>query len=495
MYEEEYVLEAVVYMLTGWMGFEYSEQFLHRKYENRRKAMLLWLAAYLAGQILYERFIEAYPLYDRFTHIVPYLILLPLLQYFFFERNLPRQAFVIASFVAGWEILRFAVSPLAHAILSLWSPFWGWLLETLAAKDIMDIESLTENMVILNRAAIFLILGICRGLQLGIFYLYLRLIGKYFIGMDNDWKAQESWYLLTPCITVLCIDLTMRLMAYSVDNSALMIIYDRVPETLVLLPVMSILLLGIVVSSVILFRGIVQFKDEERKRMMLENRIVDVHRQIEDLQDIYGDIRGLRHDLRNHIANLASYMRNRSMDHDRELDSYLDGMETTVARLDFTDRTGSPMLDVILHQIRQQAKRKNISFLVDFHHYPENAPFDVYDISVILNNALQNAVEACEKISGERIIELRSYEKGSLFFLEIENDFDGKLIWENDDDLPSTTKAVKQMHGLGLDNIRRCARKYRGDVEIRTEERGNRNVFQMTVMLYRKEKEGKFQGQ
>ncbi len=311
--------------------------------------------------------------------------------------------------------------------------------------------------------------------------------------MDTEWKSQEIWYLLTPCITVLCIDLTMRLMAYSVDNSALMIIYERVPETLVLLPVMSILLLGIIVSSVILFRGIVQVKDEERKRMLLENRMADVHRQIEDLQDIYGDIRGLRHDLRNHIANLTSYMRNRSIEADRELEAYLDGMENTVARLDFTDRTGSPMLDVILHQIRQQAKRKNISFAVEFH-YPEKASFDIYDISVILNNALQNAVEACEKLEGERRIDLRSYERGSLFFLEIENDFEGELVWEKNTDLPSTTKEEKRMHGLGLDNIRRCARKYRGDIEIRVMEKEKRRVFQLTVMLYRKGDTGETQG-
>ncbi len=486
MYEEEYLLGAIVYILIGWLSFKYSETFLHRKYDNRGRALLLWIAAYTVGQVLYERITEVYPLYERFTHVVPYLILLPLLQHFFFEKNISRQAFVAASFVAGWEILRFAVSPLAHAILGIWSPLWGWMLETLAMKEIMPVDELTEYMVIVNRAAIFIILGICRGVQIGILYIYLRLIGKYFINMDNEWKAQESWYLLTPCITVLCIDLTMRLMAYSVDNSALMLIYERVPETLVLLPIMSILLLGIVVSSVILFRGIVQFKDEERKRMLLENRMEDVHRQIEDLQDIYGDIRGLRHDLRNHIANLSSYMRNRSIGDDMEMESYLNGMENTVARLDFTDRTGSPMLDVILHQMRQQARRKNISFTVDFH-YPEKAPFDVYDISVILNNALQNAVEACEKIEGQRNMELRSYEKGSLFFMEIENDFDGQLIWEKDDDLPVTTKAEKQMHGLGLDNIRRCARKYRGDVEINAIGKDGRKVFQMTVMLYRKE--------
>ncbi len=485
MYEEEYVLDAIVHVLNGWLGFRYAEFFLRRKCEDRRKALFLWIGIYVAGQILYGKFTEYYPLYDRFTHIIPYLILLSFLQHFFFERNLPRQAFVLVSFVAGWEILRFAVSPLAHAVFGIWSPFWGWILENLAAKDVMPIDELTETMVLVNRAAVFVLLGVCRGVQLGVFYLYLRLIGKHFISMDDELKGQESWFLLIPCITVLCIDLTMRLMAYSVDNSALMIIYDRVPETLVLLPVVSILMLGIVVSSVILFHGLVQSKDEERKRLLLENRVVDVHRQIQDLQDIYGDMRGLRHDLRAHIANLTAYIQNRSLEEDKELESYLEGMESTVSRMDFADRTGNPMLDVLLHQIRQQAKRKNISLSVDFH-YPESASFDVYDVSIILNNALQNAIEACERMTGERGIKLRSYQKGSLFFLEIENDFDGQLVWEENAELPTTMKQEKQVHGIGLDNIRRCARKYLGDAEIRVMDQGQGKVFQLTVMLYRK---------
>ena len=57
-----------------------------------------------------------------------------------------------------------------------------------------------------------------------------------------------------------------------------------------------------------------------------------------------------------------------------------------------------------------------------------------------MNNALINAVEASEKTHGEKRIELRSYEKGSLFFVEVENNFDGGLIWEKDAELPATTK-------------------------------------------------------
>ena len=70
--------------------------------------------------------------------------------------------------------------------------------------------------------------------------------------------------------------------------------------------------------------------------------------------------------------------------------------------------------------------------------------------------------------------------------MEIENDFDGQLVWEENAELPTTMKQEKQVHGIGLDNIRRCARKYLGDAEIRVMDQGQGKVFQLTVMLYRK---------
>lgn len=105
---------------------------------------------------------------------------------------------------------------------------------------------------------------------------------------------------------------------------------------------------------------------------------------------------------------------------------------------------------------------------------PKN--FDVYDVSIILNNALKNALEACAKVDGEKFIKILSYQRGNLFFIEVENNFNGKL--EKDF---ATTKADKNLHGLGLKNIRHCAQKYLGDIDIKISE----NTFKLTIMLYK----------
>lgn len=137
-------------------------------------------------------------------------------------------------------------------------------------------------------------------------------------------------------------------------------------------------------------------------------------------------------------------------------------MKTTASRLDFEYRTGNPITDVIIHQKKQEAEKKNISFEADFL-YPGKQQIDVYDIGIVLNNALENAIEAGSTVPGKKSISLRSYMKGNLFFIEVENDFGDEIIFDDKTGLPASSKEDKKLHGLGMENIQRCAKKYMGD--------------------------------
>lgn len=88
------------------------------------------------------------------------------------------------------------------------------------------------------------------------------------------------------------------------------------------------------------------------------------------------------------------------------------------------------------------------------------------DLCTILSNALDNAIEACEKISSNepKIISVKcSYIKHIQFIL-ISNPVaeDVKII----NNAVETSKADKNIHGIGLYNIRRTVAKYEGEFEI-----------------------------
>ncbi len=89
---------------------------------------------------------------------------------------------------------------------------------------------------------------------------------------------------------------------------------------------------------------------------------------------------------------------------------------------------------------------------------PDKQQIDIYDIGIVLNNALANAIEATGRLEGKKSIFLHSYIKGNLFFIEVENDFYGELIMDSKTGLPVSSKENQQHHGLGLENIQRCAK-------------------------------------
>ena len=80
-------------------------------------------------------------------------------------------------------------------------------------------------------------------------------------------------------------------------------------------------------------------------------------------------------------------------------------------------------------------------------------------------------------------INLRSYLKGNLFFREIENDFADQIIFNKTTGLPESSKLDKKLHGIGLSNIQKCAKKYFGDIDIEICSNNGHQRFNLTVMM------------
>lgn len=115
--------------------------------------------------------------------------------------------------------------------------------------------------------------------------------------------------------------------------------------------------------------------------------------------------------------------------------------------------------------------------------FPSDYGIDVFDLSIILNNALNNALEACEVLSGsdpeaERFISVTSYCKNNMFLIEVKNSFDGTVCVTEDGGLKSR-KQDTHRHGLGFQNIVRCVDKYLGSADYTCCDR----TFTLIVML------------
>ena len=158
------------------------------------------------------------------------------------------------------------------------------------------------------------------------------------------------------------------------------------------------------------------------------------------------------------------------MDYGRELKSAL-------SRISGEIKSGNPVTDVILQEFKNEAEKRKIRFQSDFY-YPAGTNINAFDISVILNNALQNAMENAGK-SGMPYISVLSYHRNHAYMMEISNSFTGNLQWNEDQGLPVTSKEKTQGHGYGLSNIRMVAGKYSGDIAIDLKD----DEFCLSIML------------
>ena len=222
---------------------------------------------------------------------------------------------------------------------------------------------------------------------------------------------------------------------------------------------------------IVMFQNWKEMQEEQRGQELVLNQISDMKKHIEEVEKLYRDIRSMCHDMGNHIQTLEHLVAHNNMDDATE---YLEHLKNEWDEVSPEIKTGSPVIDVILMEKLREAKERQIRFLSDFH-YPHNTKLNAFDLSVIMNNALNNCME---NVSGDDpYISISSFRKNSIFMITIKNSFVGHLNF-GDSDLPETTKSGRE-HGMGLNNIRRVARMYMGDISL---EQGNEEVI-LSIMM------------
>lgn len=235
-----------------------------------------------------------------------------------------------------------------------------------------------------------------------------------------------------------------------------------------------------IVAVIALYQSIKAGQEERMQNKLLAVQVEDIRRHIAQVENLYQDIRGLRHDMANHIATLEGLY---EVDRAEEAKAYGAQLKNALSQTTGQLKSGNPVTDVILLGVKKEAEKRGIAFQSAFY-YPTGSHVDAFDISVVLNNALQNALENAaesEKENGKTYIRIRSYRRNNAYMIEVRNSFPGTVQWDAPNGLPVTSKGKKdsQSHGYGLANIRRVAGKYSGDIAVDIRE----GEFCLNIML------------
>ena len=352
-----------------------------------------------------------------------------------------------------------------------------WLTVAMAAR--LD-DLVTKALVFRNMSAekVWLQYGLYVGtrvldivLCIAFIAVAIGLINKAYIYKKDEMSVKEMVMLIIPSlvgVTGYGI-LQYYLMIYERDTGKNLIVtygfYGALSFLHYLISIVAILVV------IVMFQNWKEMQEEQRGQELVLNQISDMKKHIGEVEKLYRDIRSMRHDMGNHIQTLEHLVAHNNMDDATE---YLEHLKNEWDEVSPEIKTGSPVIDVILMEKLREAKERQIRFLSDFH-YPQNTKLNAFDLSVIMNNALNNCME---NVSGDDpYISIYSFRKNSIFMITIKNSFVGHLNF-GDSDLPETTKSGRE-HGMGLNNIRRVARMYMGDISL---EQGNEEVI-LSIMM------------
>ncbi|MBQ6905471.1 MAG: sensor histidine kinase [Clostridia bacterium] len=159
------------------------------------------------------------------------------------------------------------------------------------------------------------------------------------------------------------------------------------------------------------------FSRKNEKRLALYQReLLDTH--YAEVENMYRQIRGWRHDYRNHIQTMKAYAAENDLE---SIKKYLELLETDLATVDTVVKTGNPMTDAILNSKLSLARSKDIPVKVDAH-IPVALSISEVDLCVIIGNLFDNAIEASLKLPTEkRMIRVYIDMKGTQLYISFTN--------------------------------------------------------------------------
>lgn len=203
-----------------------------------------------------------------------------------------------------------------------------------------------------------------------------------------------------------------------------------------------------------------------------QNDLLQKH--CEEVENMYRQTRAWRHDYHNHIQTMKAHLTMGNLD---RLGQYLDHLDEDLTSVDTVIKTGNVMIDAILNSKISLARNRNIS--IDAKAIvPKELNVSEVDLSLIIGNLMDNAMEACMKISDPAHRFIRVYIdilKGQLYIYVMNSVGDtpkrfGKIYL--------STKDSKN-HGFGLMRIDKVVERCHGYLDRQDEE----GVFVTEVML------------
>ena len=186
-------------------------------------------------------------------------------------------------------------------------------------------------------------------------------------------------------------------------------------------------------------------KRRDKKLAAYQQELIETHYQ--EVDNMYRQMRGWRHDYRNHIQTMKAYAAEENWD---AICRYLELLDEDLTTVDTVIKTGNAMTDAILNSKISLARSKEIQVIADAD-IPIKLNSSEIDLCCIIGNLFDNAIEACMQLPKEkRLIRIYMDMKNTQLYISFTNFTAGKKL-KKQENLFKSTKG--EGHGLGLIRI------------------------------------------
>lgn len=230
------------------------------------------------------------------------------------------------------------------------------------------------------------------------------------------------------------------------------------------------------VAVCFLYERVIESYQEKLKATVMEEQIKMYRQKFDMVKQSQRNLQSVRHDMKNHLLRISDYLQNEKYE---EAERYIEQMEGRLETAREYIQTGNLEIDAILNHklgIAEEAGCKT-EIKADI---PEQMFMSDFDLTVLLGNLLDNAVEALQKMEEKFLSVEIQYMKGVLY-LSVSNSFQGVLhrMDEKRDRFHSTKKNPKN-HGIGLLNIEDIVNRYHGEMKIDS----GSGIYRTDLILY-----------
>lgn len=284
-------------------------------------------------------------------------------------------------------------------------------------------------------------------------YLLYKKVRRIYLDIQEHTK--KGWYLFAAISAIFYILMSLMI------NSPVPVIErpEYLPQAILLLILIPIVYLHIF-NTLIRQKKMYEMEEQEN---ILKLQTANMKARIEEFSSADKKFSIERHDIRHKLQTIAVLAENGE---NEKLIEFVNECTEAIGKTSVKHYCLNTVLDAVFSSYIRTAERKNIKVTTSIE-LPVDIGINESDFATMLANAIENAVNAAEKLpEEERYIDIKVLDSPMLM-LQISNGFDGNIELD-ENGIPLN---AKEGHGFGIRSIIAFCEKYGAFYEFKVSEK------------------------